>query len=149
MQNPCPLPFCWYVLPRNEVLYLANNHFLSKWSIFQQKEKLKKVLLSYYLFSSASSKTRQKKDKRNVKLVVILESPESNFDNFRFQQSNDASKIIMLLVTRWLQALTISYLIGLFEIMIMPKEMFLLARLRQIHSTVVLFCALKIKEILG
>ena len=32
----------------------------------------------------------------------------------------------MLLVTRWLQALTISYLIGLFEIMIMPKEMFLL-----------------------
>ena len=85
---------------------------------------MKKVLLSYYLFSSASSKTRQKKDKRNVKLVVILESPESNFDNFRFQQSNDASKIIMLLVTRWLQALTISYLIGVFEIMIMPREMF-------------------------
>ena len=85
---------------------------------------MKKVLLSYYLFSSASSKTRQKKDKRNVKLVVILESPESNFDNFRFQQSNDASKIIMLLVTRWLQALTISYLIGVFEIMIMPIEMF-------------------------
>ena len=116
--------FLLFVLPRNEVLYLANNHFLSKWSIFQQKEKLKKVLLSYYLFSSASSKTRQKKDKRNVKLVVILESPESNFDNFRFQQSNDASKIIMLLVTRWLQALTISYLIGVFEIMIMPREMF-------------------------
>ena len=85
---------------------------------------MKKVLLSYYLFSSASSKTRQKKDKRNVKLVVLLESPESNFDNFRFQQSNDASKIIMLLVTRWLQALTISYLIGLFEIVIMPKEFF-------------------------
>ena len=30
----------------------------------------------------------------------------------------------MLLVTRWLQALTISYLIGVFEIMIMPIEMF-------------------------
>ena len=30
----------------------------------------------------------------------------------------------MLLVTRWLQALTISYLIGLFEIVIMPKEIF-------------------------
>ena len=116
--------FLLFVLPRNEVLYLENNHFLSKWSIFQQKEKLKKVLLSYYLFSSASSKTRQKKDKRNVKLVVILKSPESNFDNFRFQQSYDASKIIMLLVTRWLQALTISYLIGVFEIMIMPIEMF-------------------------
>ena len=28
----------------------------------------------------------------------------------------------MLLVTRWLQALTISYLIGLFEIMLMPKR---------------------------
>ena len=67
----------------------------------------------------------------------------TNFYRYRFQQSHDAStcKIIMLLVTRWLQALTISYLIGLFEIMIMPKEMFLLARLRQIHSTVVLFCA--------
>ena len=30
----------------------------------------------------------------------------------------------MLLVTRWLQALTISYLIGLFEIVIVPKEIF-------------------------
>ena len=68
--------FLLFVLPRNEVLYPANNHFVSKWSIFQQKEKLKKVLLSYYLFSSASIKTRQKKDKRNIKLVVILESPE-------------------------------------------------------------------------
>ena len=28
----------------------------------------------------------------------------------------------MLLFTRWLQELTISYLIGLFEIMIMPKR---------------------------
>ena len=68
--------FLLFVLSRNEVLYLANNHFVSKYSIFQQKEKLKKVLLSYYLFSFASSKTRQKKDKRNIKLVVILESPE-------------------------------------------------------------------------
>ena len=50
----------------------------------------------------------------------------TNFYRYRFQQSNDAStcKIIMLLVTRWLQALTISYLIGVFEIMIMPREMF-------------------------
>ena len=31
----------------------------------------------------------------------------------------------MLHVTRWLQALTISYLIGLFEIVIVPKEIFL------------------------
>ena len=53
--------FLLFVLPRNEFLYLANNHFVSKWSIFQQKEKLKKVLLSYYLFSSASIKIRQKK----------------------------------------------------------------------------------------
>ena len=30
----------------------------------------------------------------------------------------------MLFVTRWLQALTISYLIGSFEIMMMPKDMF-------------------------
>ena len=145
--------FLLLVLSRNEVLYLANNHFVSKWSIFQQKEKLKKVLLSYYLFSSASKKSRQKKDKRNIKLVVILKSPEflkrTNFDSYPFQQSNDASRIIMLLVTRWLQALTISYLIGLFEIMIMPKEMFFSARLRHINLMVVLFCALKTEEILG
>ena len=62
-----------FVLSRNEVLYLANNHFVSQWSIFQRKEKLKKASLPYYLFSSASSKTRQKKDKRNIKLVVIIE----------------------------------------------------------------------------
>ena len=138
--------FLLFVLPRNEVLYLSNNnHFVSKWSIFQQKEKLKKLLLSYYLFSSASSKTRQKKDKRNVKLVVILESPESNFDNFRFQQSNDASKIIMLLVTRWLKALTISYLIGVFEIMIMPIEMFGTITANKFNGSFIL----RIAEILG
>ena len=100
----------------------------------------------------ARSKTRQKKDKRNIKLVVILVSRVSkrtNFDSYQFQQSNDASKIIMLLFTRWLQELTISYLIGLFEIMIMPKRNIFLARLRQINPTVVLFCALKIKEISG
>ena len=74
--NSMSSSFLLFVLPRNEVLYPANNHFVSKWSIFQQKEKLKKALLPYYLFSSASSKTRQKKDKRNIKLVVILESPE-------------------------------------------------------------------------
>ena len=55
----------------------------------------------------------------------------------------------MLLVTRWLQALKISYLIGLFEIVIMLKEIFFLARLRQINLSVVSFCALKIKEILA
>ena len=30
----------------------------------------------------------------------------------------------MLFVTGWLQALTISYLIGSFEIMMMPKDIF-------------------------
>ena len=30
----------------------------------------------------------------------------------------------MLFVTQWLQALTISYLIGSFETMMMPKDMF-------------------------
>ena len=55
----------------------------------------------------------------------------------------------MLFVTRWLQALKISYLIGLFEIM-MPNDMFFFsAWLWQIYSTVVLIYALKTKEILG
>ena len=37
-----------------------------------------------------------------------------------------SSKTIMLFVTGWLQALTISYLIGSFEIMMMPKDKFFL-----------------------
>ena len=52
-------------------------------------------------------------------------SKSTNFDSSRLQQSSDASKIITLFVTRWLQALTISYLIGSFEIMMMPKDIFL------------------------
>ena len=43
----------------------------------------------------------------------------------------------MLFVTRWLQALTISYLIDSFEIIVMPKEMYFFARLWQINSKVV------------
>ena len=39
-------------------------------------------------------------------------------------QSDDARKIVMLFVTRLLQALTISYVIDSFEIIMMPKEMF-------------------------
>ena len=54
-------------------------------------------------------------------------------------QSDDARKIVMSFVTRLLQALTISYLIDSFEIIMMPKEMFFLARLWQISSKVVFF----------
>ena len=52
-------------------------------------------------------------------------SKGANFDTSRLKQSSDASKIITLFVTRWLQALTISYLIGSFEIMMMSKHMFI------------------------
>ena len=75
----------------------------------------------------ARGKTRQKKDKLNIELFVMLNlriSKSTNFDSSRLQQSSDASKIITLSVTRWLPALTISYLIGSFEIMMMPKDMF-------------------------
>ena len=47
----------------------------------------------------------------------------TNFDRSVIQ-SDDASKIVRSVVIRWLQALTISHLIGSFEIMIMPVEMF-------------------------
>ena len=76
----------------------------------------------------ARGKTRQKKDKLNIELFVMLNlriSKSTNFDSSRLQQSSDASKIITLFVTRWLPALTISYLIGSFEIMMMPKDIFL------------------------
>ena len=54
---------------------------------------------------------------------------------------------VTLFVTRRWQALTISYLTDSFEIIIMPKEMFFLARLWQINSKVVfLIFALKRKE---
>ena len=75
----------------------------------------------------ARGKTRQEKDKLNIELFVMLNlriSKSTNFDMSHLQQSSDASKIITLFVTRWLQALTISYLIGSFEIMMMPKVMF-------------------------
>ena len=52
-------------------------------------------------------------------------SKSTNFDSSRLQQSSDASKIITLFITRWLPALMISYLIGSFEIMMMPENMFL------------------------
>ena len=76
----------------------------------------------------ARGKTRQKKDKLNIELFVMLNlriSKSTNFDSSRLQQSSDASKIITLFVTRWLPALMISYLIGSFEIMMMPEDMFL------------------------
>ena len=51
-------------------------------------------------------------------------SKSTNFDSSRLQQSSDASKIITLFVTRWLQALTISYLIDSFEMMMIPQVFF-------------------------
>ena len=66
------------------------------------------------------------------------------------QNSTAIGNGVTLFVTRWWQALTISYLTDSFEIIIMPKEMFFLARLWQINSKVVfLIFALKRKEILG
>ena len=43
---------------------------------FSTEGKVEKGIITILFVSSASSKTRQKKDKRNIKLVVILESPE-------------------------------------------------------------------------
>ena len=51
----------------------------------------------------------------------------------------------MLFVARWLQALTISYLIDSFEIKLMPKEMCFLAQLWQINSKVVFNFGIKKK----
>ena len=68
----------------------------------------------------ARSKTRQNREKPNFKLFVILNSPE-------FVKGPILTAIglrVTLFVTRWLQALTISYLIDSFEKLLMPKEMF-------------------------
>ena len=83
----------------------------------------------------ARSKTRQNREKPNFKLFVIRKSP-------KFLKGPILTAIgngVTLFVTRWWQALTISYLTDSFEIIIMPKEMFFLARLWQINSKVVFF----------
>ena len=59
-----------------------------------------------------------------VNLVNLQGFYSTSFDSYWLQQSSDASETIMLFVTGWLQALTISYLIGSFEIMMMPKDIF-------------------------
>ena len=66
----------------------------------------------------ARSKTRQNREKPNFKLFVIRKSP-------KFLKGPILTAIgVTLFVTRWWQALTISYLTDSFEIVIMPKEMF-------------------------
>ena len=80
------------------------------------------------------SKTRQNGEKPNFKLFVILKSPEFLKGPILTAIGNG----VTLFVTRWWQALTISYLTDSFEIIIMPKEMFFLARLWQINSKAVL-----------
>ena len=91
------------------------------------------------------SKTLWNRGKPNLKLLVILKSPQFLKGPIFIAIGNK----VMLFVTRWWQALTISYLTDSFEIIIMPKEMFFLARLWQINSKVVfLIFGLKRKEIL-
>ena len=91
------------------------------------------------------SKTLWNRGKPNFKLFVILKSPKFLKGPIFISIGNK----VMLFVTRWWQALTISYLTDSFEIMIMPKEMFFLARFWQINSRVVFsIFGLKTKEIL-
>ena len=59
-----------------------------------------------------------------VNLLNLQSFYSTSFDSYWLQQSSDAIKTTMLYVTGWLQALTISYLIGSFEIMMMPKDIF-------------------------
>ena len=73
-----------------------------------------------YEKKKARSKTRQNREKPNFKLFVILKSPEFLKGPILTAIGNG----VTLFVTRWWQALTISYLTDSFEIIIMPKEMF-------------------------
>ena len=66
------------------------------------------------------SKTLWNRGKPNLKLFVILKSPQFLKGPIFIAIGNK----VMLFVTRWWQALTISYLTDSFEIIIMPKEMF-------------------------
>ena len=92
------------------------------------------------------SKTLWNRGKPNLKLFVILKSPQFLKGPIFIAIGSK----VMLFVTRWWQALTISYLTDSFEIIIIvPKEMFFLARFWQINSKVVFsIFGLKTKEIL-
>ena len=61
-----------------------------------------------------------RREKPNFKLFVILKPPE-------FLKGPIVTAIgnrVTLFVTRWWQALTISYLINSYEIIMIPKQMF-------------------------
>ena len=126
-ENSSTLLNCKYLLKKNE----TNKRTRSK---------------NRYEKKRARSKTRQNREKPNFKLFVIRKSP-------KFLKGPILTAIgsgVTLFVTRWWQALTISYLTDSFEIIIIvPKEMFFLARFWQINSKVVFsIFGLKTKEIL-
>ena len=99
----------------------------------RKQTKLKEYEIKTGTKKKARSKTRQNREKPNFKLFVILKSP-------KFLKGPILTAIgngVTLFVTRWWQALTISYLTDSFEIILMPKEMLFLTRLWQINLKVV------------
>ena len=84
----------------------------------KKQTKLKEHEIKTGTKKKARSKTRQNREKPNFKLFVIRKSP-------KFLKGPILTAIgVTLFVTRWWQALTISYLTDSFEIIIMPKEIF-------------------------
>ena len=85
----------------------------------KKQTKLKEHEIKTGTKKKARSKTRQNGEKPNFKLFVILKSPEFLKGPILTAIGNG----VTLFVTRWWQALTISYLTNSFEIIEMPKEM--------------------------
>ena len=86
----------------------------------KKQTKLKEHEIKTGTKKKARSKTRQNGEKPNFKLFVILKSPEFLKGPILTAIGNG----VTLFVTRWWQALTISYLTDSFEIIIMPQEIF-------------------------
>ena len=108
-------------------------------------------LKEHEIKTGTKKKKREAKPDRTEKNQIFITVRNTKISGV-FKRTNFTAigKRGTLFVTRWLQVVTISYLTDSFEIIIMPKEMFFLARLWQINSKVVfLIFALKRKEILG
>ena len=100
----------------------------------KKQTKLKEHEITIGTKKKVRSKTRQNGEKPNFKLFVILKSPQFLKGPILTAIGNG----VTLFVTRWWQALTISYLTDSFEIMIMPKEMFFWHDYGKINSKAVL-----------
>ena len=125
----CRLNLPWYTLVNCIVGDFNDNccrslKIAKRFSIANNCTKTKQIKRTWNKNRHEKKKTRSRtlenREKPNLKLFIILKSPQFLKGPIFIAIGNK----VMLFVTRWWQVLTISYLTDSFEIIIMPKEMF-------------------------